>query len=297
MEVVDRGITAAATDPARWAVLVPAALAATLAVARLALWITTATPPAVTPPDPMRRAVADRLACTAEVAVLCDGESLVAVRTSTIAAIATTGDPRRVLLVGSDPRLDRLAGKLGVRRVPSALGSDALVAAALEAAEGTHLALVPASTAVLPTSFARALEGFAGPEGVDPAIAWVQADPLPSVARRPIDHARHVSWWPSLDARGAMPWFGAASIVDVDAVRTASIARGAAAVAVEVQRSGRQGRWFAGPLGADQEDERAVAEASLQRRIDARAARFRCWRRAGSPLVARRRRGWQRLGH
>lgn len=287
VRVVSTGVTSADTSVQDWFVLAPALAAALYAVVRLLCWSLLSTRPRATPPDRRARAAAEAALDRTEVAVVCDGESLVLVRTATIAAIASTGAASRVLLVGADPRLDQLGRSLGVRRVTSGIGQRAGIAAAVAATAGEHLVLTSAASAVLPGALRPALEQF------DRGTVWVQAEPVAPGDRTLLDHVRHDRWWPSLDARGAMPWLGFGSIVLVDAFRTLPLTRGAAACTVAAQRSGWHGR-FHRPMFAVEQVEAGTAR---NREIAARSERLRTMRGLRSPLWARRLTRWQRLAH
>ena len=287
VRVVSTGATSADTSAQDWIVLAPALAAAVYAVVRLLCWSMLWSRPRATPPDRRARSAAEAALDRTEVAVVCDGESLVLVRTATIAAIASTGASSRVLLVGADPRLDQLGRSLGVRRVTSGIGPRAGIAAAVAAATGEHLVLTSAASAVLPGALRPALEQF------DRGTVWVQAEPVAPGDRALLDHVRHDRWWPSLDARGAMPWLGFGSIVLVEAFRTLPVARGAAACTVAAQRQGWRGRWHRPMIAVEQVD----AGATRDREIAARADRLRSVRGLRSPIWARGLTRWQRLAH
>lgn len=287
VRVVSGTVTSADTSAQDWVVLAPALAAAVYGGVRLLCWSLLWSRPRATPPDRRARSAAEAALDRTEVAVVCDGESLVLVRTATIAAIASTGAPSRVLLVGADPRLDQIGRSLGVRRVTSGIGPRAGIAAAVAAATGEHLVLTSAASAVLPGALRPALEQF------DRGTVWVQAEPVAPGDRALLDHVRHDRWWPSLDARGAMPWLGFGSIVLVEAFRTLPVARGAAACTVAAQRRGWRGRWHRPMIAVEQVD----ASAARDREIDARADRLRSVRGLRSPIWARGLTRWQRLAH
>ncbi len=276
-----------ATSSTHWLVLAPALTAVAVSVLRLLSWSILWTRPRSTPPDRRARATAEAALDATDVAVVCDGESLVLVRTATIAAIAATGAPSRVLLVGPDPRLDQLARSLGARRVCSGIGPRAGIVAAIGAAAGEYLVLTSAATAVLPGAIRPALEQF------DRGALWVQCEPIGPGDRSLLDHVRHDRWWPSLDARDAMPWLGFGSILLVEAFKTLPVALGTSAATLTAQTRGWHGRWHAPMLAVEQVD----AAAPRDREVDLRSERFRTMRSTRSPLWVRRLRPWQRIAH
>jgi uncharacterized repeat protein (TIGR01451 family) len=287
VRVVSGTVTSADTSAQDWVVLAPALAAAVYAVVRLLCWSLLWSRPRATPPDRRARSAAEAALDRTEVAVVCDGESLVLVRTATIAAIASTGAASRVLLVGADPRLDQLGRSLGVRRVTSGIGPRAGIAAAVAAATCEHLVLTSAASAVLPGALRPALEQF------DRGTVWVQSEPVAPGDRALLDHVRHDRWWPSLDARGAMPWLGFGSIVLVDAFRLLPVNRGAAACTVAAQRLGWHGRWHRPMIAVEQVDTGTTRDGE----IAARADRLRSVRGLRSPIWARGLTRWQRFAH
>ncbi len=291
------GAGEAGTNPL---VVVPAAVAACCWIARMALWSLVWHPPRRATAAPAVRAIAERALTVTEVAVICDGESIVFARTSAIAAIAALGDPARVLLVGPDPRLDGLAGSLGVRRVVCGAGEWTGAVAALRAASRRYLVLTSASRVLLPGALRPALEGFlvGGGDGspgdaVASRVAWVQAEAIPPGERSVVEHVRHRHLWPALDARGAMPLLGLDAVVDVELAAGLPVAEGPAALTVAAQRLGLQGRRASGMLCVEQADRRRDRRTETA----ARAGRLRLAVSRRAPWWARGLRPWQRLGH
>ncbi len=286
--IAGRGVVAAsASSGPRWLVVALAFAAVAYASVRLVLWSLLWARPRASSPDPRARTTAEAALDATEVAVVCDGESLVLVRTAAIAAIAATGSASRVVMVGADPRLEQLGRSLGVRWVSCDAGQRAGVAAAISAAAGEYLVVTSAATAVLPGATRPALEQF------ESGTVWVQSEPIGPGDRSLVDHVRNDRWWPSLDARGAMPWLGFGSIVLVEAFKTLPVDGGMSAATVAAQSRGWHGRWYPSMLAVEQMD----TGASVRNEIDARAERFRTMRGVRSPLWARRLRPWQRVAH
>ncbi len=286
--IAGRGVVAASTGSGPPSlVLAPAVAAVAYASVRLLMWSLLWTRQRASSPDRRARTTAEAALDATEVAVVCDGESLVLVRTAAIAAIAATGSASRVVLVGADPRLEQLGRSLGVRWVTCEVGQRAGIAAAISAAAGEYLVVTSAATAVLPGATRPALEQF------ERGTVWVQSEPIGPGDRSLVDHVRNDRWWPSLDARGAMPWLGFGSIVLVEAFKTLPVDRGMSAATVAAQSRGWHGRWYTSMLAVEQMD----TGASVRNEIDARAERFRTMRGVRSPLWARRLRPWQRVAH
>jgi uncharacterized repeat protein (TIGR01451 family) len=222
---------------------------------------------------------------TLEVAVICDGETMVAVRTAVLAAVAATS-AERVMLVGADPRLDQVARALGVHRVPAAAGRHPAMRAAINAARGEHLLLAAASTAVIPGSPRRAVELFGH------GCVWVQTDVVAPPARTLLDHVRHHRLWASIDRRRAAPWMGTSSIVLVSAFKTALSERGEADTTVALQAHGWHGRWSSVAIAVEQD-----AAGIDPRVVSMRADRLRQFRGRRSPLWTPKLTVAQRMTH
>lgn len=273
--------------PVPAAVTVPALFAALVAIARLGLWAALWRDPRPADVDAATRESAEAMLATTEVAVVCDGDSMVAARIAAIAAIAAVGDADRVLLVGADPRLEGLASSLGVRHVAAGIGVRAGIDAAIGATAGTHLVLGSASSALLPGALRPALERF------DDGVAWVQAGQHAPGDRTLLDHVRHSHWWPALDAQDAMPWLGLDSVVSVEAFRSIEGSTGCASSTVAAQRQGHHGRWSPSMLAVEQSDGRRDPRAEVSARVE----RLRGTIGRSSPVLDRELTTAQRLAH